>query len=101
MAYPSPKEIEKMLKKLEKAEPTFVIDKNNASASELLKYELCNQFVRYMRVNKVTQAELARQLEIDKAVMNKIVLHRIWHFTSDRLIDLLSKLRPVTIKLGQ
>ena len=43
---------------------------------------------------------LAEELGIDRAIVNKIILRKIDHFSSDRLIDLLSKIKPVSIKLA-
>jgi len=100
MSSPSEKEISKKLKLLLKAEPTYIIDRKTASASDILKSDLCQQFVAYMHKKKISQAELARELETDRAIVNKIILHRIGHFTADRLIDLLSKIKPVSIKLA-
>jgi len=99
MSFPNSKQIQKVLKKLEGVEPTLVIDFKNASRSELLKYELCQEFVKILKNDQVSQVELARKLDVDKAVVNKIIKHKINHFTSDRLIDLLSKLRDVDLSL--
>lgn len=97
MSFPNNEDIKEMLKQLENAEPALVIDFKNSSQSDILKYRLCQEFVKILRVENITQAELARRLDIDKAVVNKIVLHKIDHFTIDRLVDLLSKLKPIDV----
>jgi len=100
MAYPSNEKIVEMLKRLEKADGTLVIDRENASASDLLKYDLCQQFIKYLMKKKISQMALAEELGIDRAIVNKIILRKIEYFSADRLIDLLSKIKPVTIKLA-
>jgi predicted XRE-type DNA-binding protein len=95
MSFPSPEQLKKVLKDLESAEPTLVIDLKNASHSDVFKYKLCQEFVRYLKAENITQVELARRLDVDKSIVNKIILHRIETFTMDRLVDLLAKIKPI------
>ena len=94
MVLPSKKEIQKVLKKLENVEPTFVLDRKNASAVDKIKYDLCREFVDYVISNKISQVELAHKLDVDKARVNKIVKYRIEFFTIDKLLSLLSIIKP-------
>jgi predicted XRE-type DNA-binding protein len=94
MAFPSNKEIQEVLKKLENVEPTFVLDRKNASAVDKIKYDLCREFVDYIISNKISQVELAEKLSIDKARVNKIVKYRIEVFTIDKLLSLLNIIKP-------
>ena len=100
MGYPDKKEITRALKEIAKPEPTLVIDFENASKSDVLKYQICHEFVKIMHKENLTQAELARKLGVDRAIANKIVLHKIQVFTVDRLLDLLSKLTSVKVELS-
>lgn len=95
MSFPSAEQLKNVLKDLESSDPTFVIDLKNASHSDVFKYKLCQEFVRYLKSEKITQVELARRLDVDKSVVNKIILHRIETFTMDRLVDLLAKIQPI------
>jgi predicted XRE-type DNA-binding protein len=97
MSFPKNKDIENVLRELESADPTLVIDFANASKSDVLKYRLCQEFVKIIKKENITQVELAKRLDVDKAVVNKIVLHKIDTFTIDRLIDLLSKIKPFEV----
>ena len=99
MKFPSEKEIEKALKKLSKADPTLVIDYKNSSRSDILKYQLCQEFVKVLKEEGLTQVELAKKLKVDKAIVNKIVHHKIESFSVDRLLDLFSQIRNVEIFL--
>lgn len=95
MSFPKNEEIKGILKELEGVEPTLVIDLKNASKSDVLKYKLCQEFVKILKAENITQVELARKLNVDKAIVNKIVLHKIDTFTIDRLVDLLSQLESI------
>lgn len=94
MTFPSNKEIQKVLKKLENVEPTFVLDRKNASSVDKIKYDLCREFVDYILSSKISQVELADELGIDKARVNKIVKYRIEVFTIDKLLSLLNIIKP-------
>jgi predicted XRE-type DNA-binding protein len=94
MSFPSNKEIQEVLKELKNAEPTFVLDRKNASAIDKIKYDLCREFVIYMISNKISQVELADRLGIDKARVNKIIKYRIEVFTIDKLLSLLNIIKP-------
>jgi predicted XRE-type DNA-binding protein len=93
MNLPNKKEIEKILKELEKVEPTRTLP-DDASTADRLKYELCKQFVLYIQDNKITQKELADQIGVDPARISEIVKYRIELFTVDRLLDYLELLKP-------
>lgn len=97
MSFPNSDEIENILKELENVDPTFVIDFENASKSDVLKYQLCQEFVKIIKKEGITQVELAKRLKVDKAIVNKIVLHKIDTFSIDRLVDLLSKIKPFEV----
>ena len=93
MSFPSEKELKKIRKKLEKVEPSRMLPKN-ASKVDRLKYELCKKFVIYLLHNKLSQAELARKLHMDRARLNEIVKYRIDLFTLDKLIHFAEQLDP-------
>ncbi len=93
MGMPSRKEIEKMLKILEKGEPSRSLPENPTQV-ELVKYKICEKFVIYLNTHEMSQAELARKLEIDPARMNEIVRYRINLFTIDKLAEFAERLDP-------
>ena len=99
MKFPNEKELENALKKLEKADPTLVIDYKNSSRSDILKYQLCQEFTKVLKEEGLTQVELAIKLKVDKAIVNKIIHHKIEHFSVDRLLDLFSQIRNVEVFL--
>jgi predicted XRE-type DNA-binding protein len=93
MALPSKKELDRARKKLANVEPTRSLPPN-ASSADKLKFDLCKQFVIYLREHGMTQKELAIQLGIEPARLNEIVKYRIELFAVDRLMDYLEKLKP-------
>ena len=52
----------------------------NASHVDIVKYQLCKKFVTYLQDNNLSQAELARQLDIDRSRVNWIVKYKLEHF---------------------
>jgi predicted XRE-type DNA-binding protein len=99
MSFPNKKQIEKALKKIGNDDFTLVIDFNTASKSDILKYQLCQEFVKVLKEEGITQVELAKKLGVDKSIVNKIILHKIDTFTVDRLIDLFSSIRSLEVFL--
>ncbi len=93
MAFPDEKELKKIRKKLEKADPSLSLPKN-ATQVERFKYALCQKFVIYLLEHKVSQAELARSLDMDPARLNEIIKYKISLFTIDKLVEFTQRLDP-------
>jgi predicted XRE-type DNA-binding protein len=91
MKWPPREDIEAVLKRLE-ANPDLYgrVVTNDAPPLDLMKRDLCAQFVIYVRENKLSQRELAQKLEIDEALMSKILRYHFDEFTVDRLIRYLA-----------
>ncbi len=93
MGFPSKVEINRALKKLEKAEGTLVL-KSDATILEKFRFDLCQKFLKYKISHSINQKEIARNLGVDEAKVSKILRHRIDEFSTDRLINLYSRLDP-------
>lgn len=93
MGWPSKKEIEKALKKLEKAEGTLARP-SYPTPLEQFRYEIQQQFVVYKRKLNVSQKEMAEMLGVDEAKVSKILRNRLDDFSTDRLITLYGKINP-------
>jgi predicted XRE-type DNA-binding protein len=93
MKFPRKSEIKRVLKRLDRVEPSFVLSPE-ASTSDRLKYDLCKQFVTFKREHGLTQCEMAKRLGIDEPRLSKLLHYRLDLFTSDKLIDLLIKIHP-------
>jgi len=99
MTFPKDKDLENILEEIKGAEPTLVIDYKTSSKSDILKYQLCQEFIKILKEENITQVELAKKLKVDKAIVNKIVHHKIDTFTIDRLMDLFSSIRSLEVFL--
>jgi len=100
MGFPSKKDLESVLKKLEKSQGTLAL-KENATSLERFRFDLCQKFLKYKKFHDLNQKELAKALGVDEAKISKILHHRIDEFSTDRLIDLYSKLDPhLKLKVG-
>ena len=93
MGFPDKRELERALKKLKQEEGTLAL-KPDASPLEKFRFDLCQKCLKYKKVNNLNQKELARALSIDEPKMSKILHHRIDEFSTDRLIELYSRLEP-------
>lgn len=93
MGFPDDKELKRIKNKLGKFDQVKVLP-DDASKVDKLKFELCKQFVIYLREHGLSQIELAKQLEIEPARLNEIVKYRIDLFTVDRLLAYVEKLDP-------
>lgn len=100
MAFPNKSEIDRALKKLKNAEGTLAL-KVNASPVEKFRFDLCQKFIKYKKDHNLNQKELAQILNTDGPKISKILHHRIEEFSTDRLIELYSKLDPdLKLKVG-
>lgn len=93
MKFPSEKQLAKMRKKLDKADGSLVLPPH-ATPLEKFRYEICRQFVIYQRKHQLKCKELAKIVGVDESVMSKVLRYRNERFTTDKLIQMLSKIHP-------
>ncbi len=98
--FPSSDEIKSILSDLEQMEGSQLLPED-ASLVDKMKFELCKSFIIYKREHELSQKDLADLLEIDQAVMSKILHYRIEDFTIDRLVRILNILqKDISIKIA-
>jgi predicted XRE-type DNA-binding protein len=85
MKYPNSKRLREMDEKLKNTEGTLALPKN-ATYVDRLKYDLCKRIVTYIRINRITQVELAERLGIDPARVSELTNYKIEKFSSDTLL---------------
>ena len=68
----------------------------NATTVDQMKFHICEKFVIYKNSHGMTQRALAQELGIDEALMSKILHYHFDDFTTDRLVNYLSKIYPQT-----
>jgi predicted XRE-type DNA-binding protein len=93
MKYPNTKQINDLLNSISDDDFSVLIP-NDATDVEKIKFELCKNFIIYLREHKMSQVELANLLGVDKSRINWIVKYRIEHFSIDYLYSLLKQLNP-------
>lgn len=91
--FPSKRELDEVRKVLDQAPASRPLAKD-ASPVEKTKHALCAEFVKFKNENKLTQRALAERIGADEALVSKIIHYRFDEFSTDRLIDYLSKLYP-------
>ena len=91
--FPSKKQLDEARKMLDKGPASRPLPKD-ASPVDKMKYKICEKFVIYKNTKKITQKALAEKLNIDEALMSKILHYNFEEFTLDRLIKFLNVLYP-------
>jgi predicted XRE-type DNA-binding protein len=100
MGFPSRKEIKRVLAELEHVEGTRMLHPD-ATLVDRIKFEICASFIVYRREQDISQKELAEKLNLDPALMSKILHYRFDDFTIDRLVRLLEILhKDITINIA-
>lgn len=98
--WPKKEKLNEVMKVLEGADASRMLPKD-ASTVDKIKFELCKSFIIYKQENDLNQRELAQKLEIDPALMSKILHYHIDEFTIDRLVRYLDVLhKDVSIKIA-
>jgi len=90
---PDEKSLAKMRKKLEKAKGTVMLSEN-PSPSEQLRWDICQLFIKYANSKDLKNIQLAKKLEIHESEVIKVLHQRIERFSTDKLLDSLSKIYP-------
>lgn len=93
MAFPNDNELRKVRKKLAHVEGTLGLSEY-PTALEKFRWDICQKFVKYKLKKNINQRQVSDLLEVDEAKVSKILRHRIEEFSTDRLIELYSKLDP-------
>lgn len=93
MRYPSKRKLEAIDKKFRGVEGTLMVGPSSSPA-ERFRWELCQNLVKYMRINELSQVEFARLLKIDQSRVSEIVHHRVDRVSTDKLISYNERINP-------
>lgn len=66
----------------------------DASAMDRAKWDLCAEFIKYLRVEEISQRELARRLAVSEARVSEIVHYRLQRLTAEQLLRYLERIKP-------
>lgn len=62
------------------------------TATDILKYQLCSEIIKYKKERELTQNDIANTLEVNKSEISKIFSYRLEEFSTDRLLHMIEKL---------
>jgi hypothetical protein len=88
MSYPDKKRIFKVLDKIKsgKMKPTEIIDAK-ASPIDKMKFNICQQILKFKRENNYTNLDLAEIIGVGPAVISRILHCQISRFKVDSLLS--------------
>ena len=93
MRYPNKKKLEEMDKKLKGVKGTLMVGPSSTPA-ERFRWDLCQNLVKYMMEQGLSQVEFAKLLRVDPSRVSEIVNHRIDKVSIDKLISYNEKINP-------
>lgn len=100
MSFPKKEELKDILQKIALKEGSLALS-GSPTPLEQFRFDLCQMFIQYKLEQQITQRELAKRLEVDEGKVSKILHHRIEHFSTDRLVGLLLRIKPdLSLKAG-
>lgn len=91
--YPSEETLKKMDRKLGKVKGSTALPVD-ASPVDILKHQLCAQFIRFQREQDLSQRDLAKLIGLSEARMSEVLHYRHGRFTVDHLVKYLTKIKP-------
>lgn len=91
--WPSETEWKEIEKKLGKGLASKMLPED-AGPVETTKHEICSQFVRYFNGAKITQKEMAKLLDVTESRVSEILHYHHGRFTIDKLLELLTRIKP-------
>lgn len=98
--FPSEKELKVIRKQMSRVKGSRSLPPE-ATPLDRGKYQVCERILLYMKKKKLTQRELARELNTSETRVSEIVHYRIEKFTLDRLVAFLQIVQPmVTLRVA-
>lgn len=87
----SRKEIE-IIKKIESGEIKPVHIPRLRTSTDILKYQLCSEIIKYKKDNGLTQNDIALAVDVNKSEISKIFSYQLGEFSTDRLLGMIEAL---------
>jgi len=99
--FPSPDQIAKVMKKLEKPDQYSYVLPKDAGPIDRAKYDVCRKILVYKRKRDLTQRQVAELIGIPETRVSEILHYKIWKFSLDRLLEYYLKINPkLTLKVA-
>lgn len=93
MSFPDEKTLKK-IRKLAETAPGFKVLSKSATTKERFRFQLQQQILKHKIDHKLTGRQLAAALEVSESKVSRIVNNHLEEFSTDRLLDLLLKIKP-------
>ncbi len=93
MRYPSKKKLLEIDKKFKNIEGTLMVGPSSSPA-EKFRWDLCQNLVKFMEENELSQVAFAKLLDVDQSRISEIVNHRVDKVSTDKLIAYNQKINP-------
>lgn len=62
------------------------------TSTDILKYELCSEIIKYKKEKKITQNDIAMVIGVNKSEISKIFSYHLGEFSTDRLLAMVEAL---------
>jgi predicted XRE-type DNA-binding protein len=82
--------------RIESGEITPVRIPRLKTSTEIIKYQLCSEIIKYKNENDLLQKDIAAAIRVNKSEISKIFSYQLEEFSTERLFDMVE----VLIKRG-
>jgi predicted XRE-type DNA-binding protein len=62
------------------------------TSSDILKYLICSEIIKYKKEKEVTQNDMAMAIDVNKSEISKIFSYQLGEFSTDRLLGMVEAL---------
>lgn len=91
--WPSKKDLDKLLNELDQVEGSLHLSAD-ATALDKFRFQLCQRLLGYKIEHGLKQRDLADKLNVDEAIVSKVLHHRIEKISTDKLIEYVQIIEP-------
>lgn len=79
-------------KKVESGEIRPVHIPRLRTSTDILKYQLCSEIIKYKKEKEITQNDIAMAIKVNKSEISKIFSYQLGEFSTDRLLAMIEAL---------
>ena len=62
------------------------------TSTDILKYQLCSEIIKYKKEKEITQNDIAMAIDVNKSEISKIFSYQLGEFSTDRLLAMVEAL---------
>ena len=79
-------------KRIESGEVRSVHVPRLRTSTDILKYQLCSEIIKYKKEKEVSQNDIAVAINVNKSEISKIFSYQLGEFSTDRLLGMVEAL---------